>query len=368
MSKPMKKRTKAALIVLVVIAMLGACFGTVGIYAKKELNKPKFKKPEAEPLKSVTELPEDKADLCAYVNSLWEKALAADNAEGSWHTDVNLEGELVSQFKPSDSEIITLIKDRAAGDIAALYPSESDIKISEAKSKPVMALKAVDIDEFTAEQGHTDEEGNVSEDGFYFITFKMKPESVDTEAMLHSRQFSKAKSLLKDALSVKSAEFVCEKYEIAVKIDRIHDQILSVDISKDYQSKFDISLTDKYSALLEDGSRETAVSFPYKTADRIGFKWYGAEFTERDMVVQPGDIKALPAAVTVNSEATADDYKLKFEPSQKGIVSIDETGVMTVEELTDEPLIIKMILEYEGHTYTDELTLYVTELEEETNV
>ena len=36
---------------------------------------------------------------------------------------------------------------------------------------------------------------------------------------------------------------------------------------------------------------------------------------------------------------------------------------MTVEENYDEPVIVTMTLEYDGHVYTDQLTVYITEME-----
>ena len=56
-------------------------------------------------------------------------------------------------------------------------------------------------------------------------------------------------------------------------------------------------------------------------------------------------------------------------------VTVDEDGVMTVNKnalknlgVSEETMTIEMKLEYEGKTFTDELIIYLTELEVETNV
>ena len=167
------KKKSIILIALAVVLLIGICFATLSVYAKKELNKPKFTIPEEKPAVSATPLPQDVGGLCAYVNSLYENTVNADNSEGSWHTDINLEGDIVTPFASSDQSILAYIKDNAAGEVAALYPNESEVKMSGAKNAPVIRINPADVSNFTAEQGHTDEEGNVSDDGFYFISFEI---------------------------------------------------------------------------------------------------------------------------------------------------------------------------------------------------
>ena len=41
MKKPMSKNAKRALIALAIVALLGACFASVGVYAHYTFNKPK---------------------------------------------------------------------------------------------------------------------------------------------------------------------------------------------------------------------------------------------------------------------------------------------------------------------------------------
>ena len=67
--------------------------------------------------------------------------------------------------------------------------------------------------------------------------------------------------------------------------------------------------------------------------------------------------------------------EMTFTPSNKEAVSIDDDGVMTVSNnavdtlvAPDEIVTISMKLEYGGKTYTDELKVYITELEVETDV
>ncbi len=371
------KKKSIVLIVLAVVLLISICFATLAVYAKKEFSKPKFEMPEEEPAVSLTELPQDKESLCAYVNSLYERALGADNAEGSWHTDVNLEGEIVTPFADADKSIVSYIKDNCAGEIAGLYPAESELKMTEVKDAPVIRINPADVAEFTAEQGHTDDNGNVSDNDWYFITFEIKPESIDTGAFTESKVYAEAVKKLSDVADITESEFKAEGMSYSFRINRLTDEIANADINGSYKIKSSVQLKSEFTGLLpaEQDSMIADIELPYKTAQHISFKWYGCRFNQRSMVVNPSDMKALPADVRVNSEATKDDFKLTFTPSDKNAVSIDADGVMTVSknavevlENPDEPVTIKMTLEYEGKTYSDELTVYITELEVETDV
>ncbi|MBR4765343.1 MAG: hypothetical protein IK085_01120 [Clostridia bacterium] len=361
-----KKNVKHIIAVAIpVILLLAICFTCVTIYAKKEINKPKFKKPEDAAQQSVTELPKDAAGAFAYVQKLYNETLEADDVEVSFSTGVKSEGEIKTPFSEADGNLITFIRDKAIGGFSEFYDSGSEIKPSEAQGIPEIYFTAADIQEYTAEQGHTDEEGNVSDDGYYFITFTLDPACVDTESMKTGSVYESIKEKLDPSITVENTEITANSVNVSAKIDRVYDYINELIITENYTVKADVNLADEYAELL-GGKDQAQIELPYETSHNVYFKHYGARFSQRSIVVQPKDMKALPAAVTVNSAATKEDYKLTFTPSVAEAVTIDADGVMTVEKLVDDPVIITMTLDYDGHTYTDDLTVYITEWEEET--
>ncbi|MBQ4243536.1 MAG: hypothetical protein II702_01375 [Clostridia bacterium] len=365
MSQAKASKKSLILIVLVVLLLVGACFGTVTIYAKKQLNKPKFVMPEQPPVKSVTELPKDKAGICSYVNGLYAAAVSADDVEGSFNTGVNLDEDIKAQINETDLSLLNYIRGGASGKIAEFYPSASNVLMTEAEDFPVLEISPESVTEFTASQGHTDEEGNVSDDAYYFITLTVDPASIDTSALTESDVFDKIEDTLSPAARLGNVQITAESKTVDIKIDRATDRILTVDTATVYTVSADAAFTQAYKALASDGS--VAFTMPYKTNEHIGFSYYGAVFTEPAMAVKKDDMKALPASVTVNSEATKDDFKLTFTPSDREAVSIDEDGVMTVNVNGEKTVTVKMTLEYDGHTYTDDLTVYITEKEVSTD-
>ena len=96
MSKPMNKRTKVLLIVLIASVLLATCFVCVGIYAKMEFNKERTWLP-AVPIPqqaSLTQLPDNAQDAYDYAMRLYNEAIRSDSAEGSWETEILMEVKL----------------------------------------------------------------------------------------------------------------------------------------------------------------------------------------------------------------------------------------------------------------------------------
>ena len=133
MSKPMKKSAKILLILLIVVVLLIACFISVAVYAKMEFNKERSWLPaEIAPQQaSVTELPDNAHDAYAYAMRLYNEAIVSDAAEGSWHTDVDLGGDVQWPFSENDNRMVNEIRAEAAGALQALYPTVSSVKMSD---------------------------------------------------------------------------------------------------------------------------------------------------------------------------------------------------------------------------------------------
>ena len=347
--------------------LLGICFGSVALYARNEINKPKFRLPEEEPVASASALPEDKESVAAYTSALFNKIWKADDVEASWHTDVNLGGDWTTPFDGPDQDLILYVRDRAGGQIADLYP-RVDSEIGNT-SLLTFSVQPEEIVDFTATQGKVDEAGEPYDTDYYYIDISLDTASLAEEAARWQELdvYQAVAEKLSSAMTITDIEALPQEARISYKIDRVTDQVLNVDYTRRYQVKATVELTDDYAGLLKDGAKTAAIELPYEATERVSFRHYGARFTQRSMAVKNGDMKALPADVKVNAAATKDDYTLTFTESDPAVISIDEDGVLSVIKAAEEPVTVTMTLEYDGHTYTDTMTVYVTELEVETN-
>ena len=350
----MKKAGKIIIVILCTIGFIGLCFLCVGIYAKHELSKPVFEFPGIVEEKSASELPSDKYAAYDYVAGLYNAAISADNTEGSWHTDITAVGEAVLPFSDEDNTAFTRVWKSSAGVLSGLCPKEENIKLSEAKNIPQLNFEKADVLDFSAEQGRINDEGETEDDNFYFITLEIKPGSFDSDSVTKGEIFKTAAEELSSLFRIETADISADTITAEFKIDRFSDQLVSAKITK----KLNANLGLLSSQTVHDMLFKAAL--PYECIQYIEFMHYGLHFTERQIVVQPKDMKSLPLEVWVNSETQKDEYSLVFDVSEDGVLDIDEDGVMTVSGESEEKVKLTATLNYCGKTYTDELTVYVT--------
>ncbi|MCR5041085.1 MAG: hypothetical protein K6C36_03155 [Clostridia bacterium] len=375
MSEPAKKKlgkkTKIALIVLVVIFLLATCFACVALYARYQINKPKFTLPEQKELASARELPQGKDAVCSYIDELYGNLISADDCEGTYSTSVGIDGEIAFPFGESDNAIIELIRSGTAGRIAGFYPPENGGITGEEGDYSPLEVFADVVKECSANRGWTDEEGNVRDDGFYFVDMTLDETTLlQTYAadITNNEVFLQVADILKDAMTINDIVVTPLEYKVSYKIDRVYDQIVSASVNRIYTLTVTFTLTEKYAAL-GNGQTTFTVDIPYRATENFSFKWYGARFTKRAIAVSSTDIEALPADIRVNDNALSDEWELVFEYSVDGIISINtEDAVMTIRGKSDEPVIVNMTLKYKGHEYSDTLLVYITDLEVVTSV
>ena len=362
-AKPMNKGLKTFLIVLIVIVLLGICFGSLALYARHEFTKEKFWLPYVPQQQSLTAFPETADEAAAYVNRIYSEAVASDEAEGSWRTDVDLGGDMSVSLPDADASLVRYIRDGAAGRIAPLYPSASDVNMKDARDAPSLELNSGDILDypFDPESIYNPDGTFISDD--YVLEFEVDPASVDGAALKDGDVCRGVLDMLAPAVSADGLNIEPKTVHMKFTADRLTDRLRSVEIVRAYDVSAKVSFAGEYAAL---SAEPVDVSLPYKTVQHIDFKWYGARFTEGDIAVTHDDIESLPVEIYVNEAAVkGEDFKLSFTYSVPDVMEVDDEVVLHVHGRhdKDDPITVGMKLEYNGHVYTDELNVYITDLE-----
>ncbi|HAQ63662.1 MAG TPA: hypothetical protein DCR23_04285 [Ruminococcaceae bacterium] len=361
----MKKPMKIFLGVLGVAALIGVCFACLAIYAKNEINKPKFEMPEDITDEAMTALPTSAEEAFDYVSALFNSCMSADDLELSRHCSVKLGGsETAAPFSEADSRAFARVLETAQDSIGGLYEAYENVPVPQLKEIPSLSFGKSDIIGFTAEKGTTDENGETVDDGYYYITLTVKPEAVDTKAMLESDIRAEVEKELEPVLSVSSVDIAPESLTAKFKIRYADNSLEWAEIKQKITLKAAVDFTEDYKAL----SAETAkLEIPFEKTESLDLFRYGLRFTQRQLVVQTGKTVSLPLDVRVNSEATKENYKLSFTVSEDGILDISADGIVNAVGSKETPVTVTAMLEYDGHTYTDRLIVYATELEVKTD-
>lgn len=376
--KKISKKLKIFLIVLIVLILLGTCFLAVAIYAHNEFIKerswlpPKLPKQQA----SASELPDNIHDAYEYAMKLYDEALHAEAVEGSWHTDVNLGGEMILPFADADNALISMVRDSAAGPVQNLYPHVSDVKMTEEKADdlPVINLKESDILEYNFDHFEASDVFNRKGEYLfdtYELVFKIDPSFENADEIRHGAVYEGICDLLKDAVTVNDIDLDVQNVEMRFRIDRLTDRIESVDVSRSYSVKADVTLTDEFAGLLPDGKKEASVTLPYQATEHVSFMWYGLHFTEDYLEQKPDDIITMPLEIHVNGAAVqGEDFTVTYTVSAPETMEIQEDGSTTIRKVCEtsetEGVKVTATLEYDGKTYTDDLLVYITELDKTT--
>ncbi len=360
----MKKPMKIFLGVLGILALVGTAFGCLAVYAKKEIRKPKFEIPEPPETAAVSPLPASKQEAFDYVNGLFTERTTCNDAEISEHTEIRFGGEIQAPFSDADSSLFSRALEQAQGKISELYPTVENVPVTKLDRAPELGFKSDDITEFTAEKGVTDESGESVDDGYYYISFELKPDAIDTEAMLSSDVEKAVAEQLDAIIGISSVEIVPDGFTARFKIRYADDSLEHIEIKQNVTVKAEVEFKDDYKRLSEGTAK---LELPLEKTRRVDVFNYGLRFTEKQLALQTGRTQALPLDVRVNSETTKENYTLSFRVSEEGILNIDPDGVMEVVGASDKPVTVTAELEYDGHSYSDSIIIYATDLEVKTD-
>lgn len=361
----MKRSMKILLGVLGVLALVGIAFGCLTIYAKKEINKPKFELPEEPAVEAASLLPADGQEAYDYVSRLFNECLNSDDVELSEHTRISLTGEgREAPLSDADGKLLSRVLEQAQGKISELYPKSESVPVKRIEVLPKLGFTAADVIGFTAEKGVTDENGETNDDGFYYISLTVDAKAVDTAAIADSAVKAKTLKELEPMLSVSEEEITAESFTASFRIRYSDDTLEHAEIKQSFTLAAAVDFKGEYKAVSD---KPINVKIPAERTTDFDFFSYGLRFTQRQLALQTGKTQALPLEVRVNSEATKDDYKISFTASQDGVLKIDADGVMEVIGASETPVTVTAELEYGGHTYSDSLTVYATDLEVKTD-
>lgn len=354
MKKPLTKKARIALGVLIAVLLIGTCFFCVSLYAKKEFNKPRFEIPDPPAHDDLTKRLTTMEDTTAFIERLYTEASQADDAEGSWHTDVSFDGEWKTPFSDADNSVLQFLGKQAEGEIGGFYPSADGVLMCESQDAPSPLLGAA-VSDYTLEQA----EGKDEREDAYSIMLVRDPSAIDTDRMTHSDVCAAITGKLSPAVEIGEITVTATGAQERYRLDHATDRLLSAELKYEYRIRARVRLTAP-----DVGSAQSAeIEVPYTTVQHIEFRHYGVRFTAGGVVTRDGEKLGLGLEVTTRDGESPENYTLSYTPSVPGVLKFDEDRMMTILKPCSEPIVVTVTMQYAGHTYSDSITVYITDLE-----
>lgn len=326
---------------------------------------------------SKTELTGDEEELSEYIYNLTSSADGNRFVKVNKYTDLSVDDGGVKVYLSDGSEsgndaaIFSYTKNYILPLADALYGEDYTGQFGVVyDNMPIIDLTGADM---TAsyhigevdEDGNNvlDDEGNHIDGDYYFITYTVNGATVtgDTlERTFGTDNTPDIKGAMEDELSsvctINSAEAIAGDFVIAVKVNRITDEISTLSICRNYTVTADVTFKGDLAVF-----GEKTFEFPFSVTETYEYFYAGVTLSENEISIEEGEEINLTVNAVIEDDS---EYEVIFTSSDTSVATVDEMGYVKGVNSSDEPVTITVTLTYMGETFTDECIVYVGNAEE----
>ncbi|MBR6940871.1 MAG: hypothetical protein IKH65_08700 [Clostridia bacterium] len=365
----MSKKKKALLITAGLLILIGLCIGSVGIYAHRLINQPKYYVPE-ERIVPAVKLPKNNAEKLEYLIETYNAAFC-DETLVSKNVSIDVpDDKITSSMNEADSAVLKYLKSSYVNYADSLYKEFEDTPGNKVKDKRDIDYILQDFDSFEVRDGVKGDDGTVTGKETRYFEMTLPGTGYTTFDDINNKLFntfgiSENKGVIDNIIGqiAPMAEVIDRHIElndcsVSGKINALRNKLTDITFIHTYTVDLTLQFTGAYSDL---GVAE--ISFDYTVKEDFTFKWFDAYFTSKAIYMNPKDEKDLPVSVFIPDSAAQDEYKLSFKSSDPESVTVGERGNVSAIKASSEPVEITSELKFKGHTFTDKCYVTVTELE-----
>lgn len=318
---------------------------------------------EPQTVESLTPLPETKGETVDFLSELVAGAKNNNVVCVSTQTSVGIDTSDI-EFDGSENELNVLLhmKDKILGSIDALYPENHDGKFGEGFTAfPTFVLTGSDCTDAVCTQGVANEDGEITDDGYYFFTLTAKggeyPSAsgnvYDTFSLGGVTEIAKAiEETAKPIVNVVAATVTPADFTVTAKSDRLTDRLEHINFERAYRVELTLEFVGDFSAI---GTKN--IAFDYYVTDEYSYKWVNIAFVEDTVFIEKGANESIAPKAVMNDY---DEYEISFESSDESVATIDAMGYVTGVSTSEKPVEITAKLSYLGNDYTAKCLVYVT--------
>ena len=289
----------------------------------------------------IKAVPKNEEDALTLLTKLFNSAVRSGIVKYNSHTDVAVE-EIICDNK-SVQEFFSFASGSISSKLSSFYESTS-IKYGEDASAILSVLPGNAPDAVEAEI--TDDildmklVYNTVFNNMYFLTD-------DTGAV---ELFTTENA---GVFSVINEKFVPGVFEFTLKADTVSGEMLSFTIDRIYSYSANIAFQNSLSAI-----GTTPMEMKVRFSEAYSFSYAGIDIAEDLMTLKVGDYTTLSVTPFVEENLQADEYSLSFSSYNK-YLTVDENGQITAVAECNNPVSVRVTLNYLGRTFSDVCKVYV---------
>lgn len=291
---------------------------------------------------AIKAAPKNEEDALTLLSKLFNSAVKGGTVKYNSHTDVGIE-EIICDNK-SVQDFFSFASGSISAKLSSFYEGSS-IKYGEDAAAILSVLPGSAPDEIEAEI--TDRDilvmkliYNTVFNNMYFLTD-------DTGAI---ELFTTENA---GVFSVINEKFVPGVFEFTLLADAVSGEMLSFAIDRIYSYSANIAFQNSLSAI-----GTTPFSMKLRFSEAYNFSYAGIDIAEDVMTLKVGDYTTLTVTPNVEANLSEDEYSLSFSSYDK-YLTVDENGQITAVAENDDPISVRVTLNYLGKTFSDVCKVFV---------
>ena len=312
----------------------------------------------------------EKNDLICYISAITNMTLNNQCVKADVSTNVSIDNSTIvvdGKTDGKDVELFTYFKNQAIGQIDALYSDDYTGEFGVIyPDLPHVVLPMDTKIHCNMTKGLTDEEGNpvyddsgelVDED-YYFLTYNAKDGELNKQEKqafgLENQKSVKDDvcEVLSSVCKIKNLKIIPQNFKINAKANVYTDYLEYVEYQYVYKIDAVIEFVNEFSVF-----GEKTVAFEYAVTKRFDYSFVSVTFSQDTMYLEKGKEAQLSVNAVIEDDS---EYEIKFISDNPDIVTIDEMGYVNVLKETDEPISVKVELQYLGKKFYDECLVFTT--------
>lgn len=365
---PLNKKKQFIIFGLCSLLALAICFATL-VVTVRNVDEGRPVSQEL-PKESRTQLQNDTKALCEYILRLTEYAGNNAFVKADVRTEVSVDDSSIKVSSEENNKLFIYFKNKVSPMMDSLYPDDFKGAFGTVSDKMLCVdLKGIGGLEAEYSQGQVneegvpilDDEGNVVDEDFYFLTFTVDGKELKDGKSKESFRVADMAAVQEEAwlmlspdcnITFKNVE--PQRFVIRAKINRFTDELSNIEIQRNYRVNAGVEFFNTMSVF---GASD--VEFIYTVTQVYDYYYAGISFLENSFRAEVGDEISLSVNAVIENDS---EYDVQFISSDETIATVDEMGYVQI--LKDEPVVITVKLMYLGEAFTDECYINSTASEQ----